>query len=122
MSKAVTNLAHQLSQRQKREEEKERRNISFLSWGESEHPLYFLRAMKETETSSLTPEQLLQSLDLQIAMSRARRSGSEGKRVIILVAGLLLILIGAATALLILTYRLEDMPRPARDESGAVAH
>jgi hypothetical protein len=77
--------------------------------------------MKETETSSLTPEQLLQVLDSQIAMSRARRKTSAANRMIFLVAGLLVILIGAAAALFLLTYLLEEMPRASRPEVGVMA-
>jgi hypothetical protein len=73
------------------------------------------------ETSSPTPEQLLQNLDLQIAMSRANRKNSERNRALFITVGLLIILIGAAAALIVLSYLVQEMPqRPHAAASAQV--
>jgi hypothetical protein len=71
------------------------------------------------ETSSPTPEQLLQNLDLQIAMSRANRKNSERNRAVFITVGLLIILIGAAAALIVLSYLVQEMPQRPHPATSA---
>ena len=75
--------------------------------------------MKETEIGSLTPEQLLQSLEAKIAFSRARRQGGRRNRALFLTIGVLCILIGAGVALLVLSQMLHGMPHAAQTERVA---
>jgi hypothetical protein len=78
-------------------------------------------AMKETESSPATPEQLLQMLDAQLAARRSHRATSDRNRAIILVGGLLFIVGGAAAALLLLDQMLMDMRSGDRSSSAPMA-
>jgi hypothetical protein len=64
--------------------------------------------MKETDSSSATPEQLLQMLDARIQMQRARRKEPNRNRVAFLTIGIFFILTGAAVALLALSRMLYE--------------
>jgi hypothetical protein len=64
--------------------------------------------MKEIQTSDLTPEQLVQMLDVQLAAHRSHQSKSGRNRAIILVSGILFIVAAAGAALLILDQMLMD--------------
>jgi len=67
--------------------------------------------MKEIETNSQTPEQLLRFLDAQLAAQRARTKKPERNRVVFLVSSLLIIMAGAAAALMMLEQMLVNSPR-----------
>jgi hypothetical protein len=67
--------------------------------------------MKEIESNSQTPEQLLQLLDLQLAAQRARRKKPERNRAVFLVASVLVIMATASVALLMLQQMLVNSPR-----------
>ena len=66
--------------------------------------------MNENRISESTPEQLLQVLELQLQMQRAKRRQSARSRTAIRVGGILLILGGALAGLLILQYVLSEFP------------
>jgi len=70
--------------------------------------------MKEIEPSSQTPEQLVQFLDAQLAMQRARKKTPERNRTIFLAAALLFIMGAAAAALMVLEEMLANAPREGR--------
>lgn len=76
--------------------------------------------MKETESSSPTPEQLLKMLDAGMEMHRARRKASERNRVAFLTIGIIFVLTGAAVALMILFQMVQELPRRTRSD-GDVA-
>lgn len=65
--------------------------------------------MKETQTAETTPEQLVQMLDVQIAMNRARASGAGRHRATLLVGGVLFIFIAAGVALVVLAQMAADL-------------
>ena len=67
--------------------------------------------MKETETISQTPEQLLQVLDAQIAMKRSQNEAARRNRAVFLTVGILVIVMGTAAALLVLSQMVQDVPR-----------
>lgn len=67
--------------------------------------------MKETETISQTPEQLLQVLDAQIAMKRSQNQAARRNRAIFLTVGVLVILVGAMVAFLVLSQMVQEVPR-----------
>jgi hypothetical protein len=67
------------------------------------------KAMNEIRTSEPTPEQLLQVLESELAMHRARRQRSSTNRTAWRVGGVLLILGGAIAALLILQYAMSEI-------------
>jgi hypothetical protein len=79
--------------------------------------------MKETESTSQTPEQLMRLLDVQLDAQRARRKKPERNRVAFLVSSVLIIMAGAAVALMILEQMLVDSPREGKrvPQSGAVS-
>jgi hypothetical protein len=58
-----------------------------------------------------TPEQLLKLLDLQIAAARSRKRGNPRNRVVLAVAAVFIIFLGALVALFLLQTMVEDMPR-----------
>ena len=68
--------------------------------------------MKETETSTQTPEQLLQFLSMEAEMNRARRARSRKGRGLILAFGILMILIGTVVSLFVLSSMVKDLPKP----------
>ena len=70
--------------------------------------------MKEAESTQATPEDLLKTLEAQMAMQRARRSHAGRNRMVFLVGGMLFIVIGAGVALVVLMQMLSDLPRGAR--------
>ncbi len=70
--------------------------------------------MNETKLSEPRPEQLLEMLDLQLQMQRAKRRQSARSRTAIRVGGILLILGTALAGLLILQYVLSEFPRGER--------
>jgi len=66
----------------------------------------------QTQSPQPTPEQLMQLLDLQIAMQRAKRRGGRKHRATLIVGGVLLILAVTFAALFILQQMLGDLPHP----------
>jgi len=66
----------------------------------------------QTQSPQPTPEQLMQLLDLQIAMQRAKRKGGRKHRATLIVGGVLLILAVTFAALFILQQMVGDLPRP----------
>lgn len=72
-----------------------------------------MRALKEIETPSTTPEQLLQILDGELATRRSHRAATGRNRAIILVVGILLIVGCAGAALLILDQMVSDLRQNA---------
>ncbi|MEI9892670.1 MAG: hypothetical protein WDN28_01815 [Chthoniobacter sp.] len=75
--------------------------------------------MKETETDIATPEQLLQTLEAQLAAQRSQHAKSGRNRAIILVAGILFIVVAASGALLVLDQMLMDMRPGDRPSTSA---
>jgi hypothetical protein len=69
--------------------------------------------MKEIDSTSQTPEQLLRLLDAQLAAQRARRKKPERNRAVFLVSSLLIIVAAAAVALMILEEMVVNSPRDA---------
>jgi hypothetical protein len=67
--------------------------------------------MKEIESTSQTPEQLLRLLDMQLAAQRARRKKPERNRVAFLVSSMLIIIAVTAIALMMLEQMLVNSPR-----------
>lgn len=76
--------------------------------------------MKETDSSTPTPEQLMQMLDAGIQMQRARRKNSGRNRVVFLTVGIFFILTGAAVALLVLSQMLSESPTSTQGQAVAV--
>ena len=73
--------------------------------------------MNETKMPEPTPEQLLQALELQLQMQRAKRQRAAGGRTAIRIGGIFLILGAVVAALLILQYAMAELSqrdRPAR--------
>jgi hypothetical protein len=70
--------------------------------------------MKETETFSPSPDQLLQLLDSQIAMKRMQNQAARRNRAIFLTIGVLVIVLGATAALLVLIQMVDEVPTPRR--------
>jgi hypothetical protein len=79
--------------------------------------------MKETESTAQTPEQLLRLLDAQLDAQRAQRKKPERNRVAFLVSSVLIIMVGAAVALMFLEQILMDSSREGKraPQSGAVS-
>ena len=80
-------------------------------------------AMKQTESNSQTPEQLLRLLDKQLEEARARKKEPGRNRVVFLVSAVLIILAAATVALMMLEQMLLDSPRERNrtPQSGAVS-
>ena len=78
-----------------------------------------MNAMKEIETCPSTPEQLVQSLDSQLAAQRSQRARSGRNRATILVTGILFIVVAASAALLVLDQMLVDLRQSDRLPSAA---
>ena len=76
--------------------------------------------MKETDSSTPTPEQLMQILDAGIQLQRARRKDTGRNRVVFLTVGICFILTGAAVALLVLSQMLSDSPALIQGQTAAV--
>jgi hypothetical protein len=74
--------------------------------------------MKENESDSITPEQLLQMIDAQLAAQRSQREQSGRNRATILVGGILFIVVAAGAALLVLDEMLMDM-RPDKPPAAS---
>ncbi len=68
-----------------------------------------MKDMKETETISPTPEELMRMLDAQITAKRSHREKSSRNRAIFLTFGILIIVIAAGASLLVLDQMLADM-------------
>ncbi|MEZ0256052.1 MAG: hypothetical protein ACAI37_12285 [Chthoniobacter sp.] len=78
-----------------------------------------MKDMKQTESPDATPEQLMQMLDLQLAVQRSHREQSGRNRATILVGGVLFIIVAAGVALLVLDQMLMDIkPDKAPAPSG----
>jgi len=79
--------------------------------------------MKQTESNSQTPEQLLRLLDKQLEEARARKKEPGRNRVVFLVSAVLIILAAATVALMMLEQMLLDSPRERNrtPQSGAVS-
>jgi hypothetical protein len=79
--------------------------------------------MKEIESNSQTPEQLLRLLDTQLAAQRARRKKPERNRVVFLVSSVLIIMAAAAVALMMLEQMLVNSPREGTrsPQSGTIS-
>ena len=69
------------------------------------------QTMKEIDSISQTPEQLLRLLDAQLAAQRARRKKPGRNRAVFLVSSLLIIVAAAAVALMMLEEMLVNSPR-----------
>ncbi len=67
--------------------------------------------MKEIESNSETPEQLLRLLDTQLAAQRARSKKPERNLVVFLVTSVLVIMAAAAIALVVLEQMLVNTDR-----------
>ena len=89
------------------------REKSCLDLRSAEHP-FFTKTMNDNKTHEATPDQLLKSLDLQIAAQRAKHQRGTRHRGLILAGGLILIIAGALVAFLILQQMLLDVPRASR--------
>ena len=76
--------------------------------------------MKEIPTPDATPEQLVQLLDTQMAMSRAKRGVTNRNRAALLVGGVLFIFIAAGLALVILAQMVSDLPHGERQPTAQV--
>jgi len=63
----------------------------------------------QTKSPEATPEQLMQLLDLQIALQKTRRKAGQKHRVTLLVGSVLLILAGLFVALMILQEMAGDL-------------
>jgi hypothetical protein len=72
--------------------------------------------MNENRSAESTPEQLLQVLDMQLSVQRARRQQTSSKRTAWRIFGILFILVGAIAALLILQYAMNELT--SRDPGG----
>jgi hypothetical protein len=68
-----------------------------------------MEAPNQTETAQPTPEQLLKLLDLQLARERTRREKKSRNRASFLVAGILVIIVGAAVSLLVAQQLLAEL-------------
>ena len=77
--------------------------------------------MKEIETAQATPEQLLQMIDVRMAMQRAQRTSTGRNRAMLLAGGLLFIVIAAGVALMVLSQMLTDLPQHGRRASAPPA-
>ena len=75
--------------------------------------------MNQNKTTDATPDQLLQMLEQQIAMQHTKRRSGVRHRGLILAGGLLLIIGAAFGALLLLQQMLLDAPRPERSAKPA---
>ena len=77
--------------------------------------------MDETRTPHATPEQLVNLLDAQLLLARAKRSAQSAspRRLALIVGGLLLIIGGCCAALLVLQQMLSDLQNrtPAQQRS-----
>jgi hypothetical protein len=69
---------------------------------------------EKTKSEQPTPEQLLRMLDLQMTAMRERRSAQTPNRGPLRIFAVGIIVVGAALALWVLMYLLEDM-RPAKE-------
>lgn len=76
--------------------------------------------MKETDSSTPTPEQLMQILDAGIQLQRARRKNTGRNRFVFLAVGICFILTGAAVALLVLSQMLSESPALIQGQTAAV--
>ena len=72
-----------------------------------------MKTSDENKSAQPTPEQLLKLLDAQMNASRQQRAERESGRRTIQVVSIAVIAIGAAVALWVLMFMLEDM-RPAK--------
>jgi hypothetical protein len=79
--------------------------------------------MKEIESDSQTPEQLLRLLDTQLATQRARGKKPERNRVVFLVTSVVIIMAAAAVALMVLEQMLVNSEREGNrsSQSGTVS-
>jgi hypothetical protein len=77
--------------------------------------------MKEDKSEDLTPEQLLQMIDLQLASQRSQREQSGRNRATLLVGGILFIIVMAGAALLILDQMLMDIKPDKRPAAATPA-
>ena len=101
----VKELPDDLAQSKKPHENEERREISSLFRIGTKHT----KAVNETKSLEPTPDQLLKLLDLQLAQQRATRLHGSGKRTMIRIVGIFLILGGCVAAILILQYALSEL-------------
>ena len=97
-------MRHNFAEPQYQQKYQKRREISSFFRFSPKHAV-----MKETETNDATPEQLIQMLDIQMAVQRSQREKSGRKRAIVLVSGILFIVFAAGAALLVLDQMLMDM-------------
>ena len=77
--------------------------------------------MNQDNNPQPQPEQLLKMLETQIAASRARRTVQESSRRNLGMLGLVAIVIGAAVALGMLMYMLEQMRPQRAGQAGATS-
>ena len=78
--------------------------------------------LKQVESPQTSPDDLLRSLDLEIARSRTKRESTKAQRTAVLAGGLLLILAGTTVALCALFSTLGGLARPGHPQpSGEIA-
>jgi|GEM_PF-5495469 len=75
----------------------------------------------KTKPQEATPEQLLKMLDLQLAQMRQKRAVEPGNKNAIRVFSLCVIVFGAALALWVLMYMLDEM-KPQKPGSPAAGN
>jgi len=74
--------------------------------------------MNENRNPETMPDQLLEILDRELSVVRAKRGiTNPHSRVVLLVGGLLLILAGCGAALIFLQQMLVDLPRPSAEDT-----
>jgi hypothetical protein len=78
-----------------------------------------MNSTRETAPVQQTPEQLVKLLELQLGARRARREKSPASRAVGLTAGIVMILVGAAAALLVLQHLISDMRASGTANEGA---
>ena len=75
--------------------------------------------------TELDPDQLLKSMDAEIAMAKFRRSNSNPNRNAIRMAGILILVVGTAAALLVLQYMASEIttfhPAPVAQSAAGEA-
>jgi len=78
--------------------------------------------MNENKLPEATPDQLLQALEVQLQMQRAKRQRAAGGRTAIRVGGIFLILGAAVAALLILQYAMTELSTRDRSPKSSAQH
>jgi hypothetical protein len=101
-------MSHRAACREQEQKSEKRREISSFLEIRAKHGSQ-MKDVKETETTSSTPEELMRILDVEIASRRSHREKSSRNRAIFMVFGVLIIVIAAGAALLVLDQMLADL-------------